>query len=107
MPSRAPARPSRGSQPPSSTARPFSTSAARRGEAGAGEFELRGDAETLARGFVALEDGLGLQVVIGHPGIDSGDAERILLAWASAATGIDLGDAYAVASESKSSPRSE
>jgi AcrR family transcriptional regulator len=73
--------------------------------AGAGGFDLRGDAETLARGLVALEDGLGLQVVLGHPEIDGAAAERILLAWASAAT--DLADAYAVATESKSSPRSE
>jgi AcrR family transcriptional regulator len=56
----------------------------------AGKFELRGEAETLARGLVALEDGLGLQVVLGHPGIDGAVAERILLAWASAATGVDL-----------------
>jgi AcrR family transcriptional regulator len=55
-----------------------------------GAFELRGDAETLARGLVALEDGLGLQVVLGHPGIDGPGAERILLAWASAGTGVDL-----------------
>ena len=75
--------------------------------AGAGGFDLRGDAETLARGLVALEDGLGLQVVLGHPEIDGAAAERILLASASAATGIDLADAYVVASESKSSPRSE
>lgn len=74
---------------------------------GTGAFELRGEAETLARGVVALEDGLGLQVVLGHPEIDGAAAERILLAWASAATGIDLADAYAIASESKSSPRSE
>jgi AcrR family transcriptional regulator len=59
--------------------------------AAAGAFSLGADAETLARGLVALEDGLGLQVVLGHPGIDGAAAERILLRWASAATGFDLG----------------
>jgi hypothetical protein len=39
---------------------------------------------------VALEDGLGLQVVIQHPGIDSAEAERILLRYASMATTVDL-----------------
>jgi hypothetical protein len=39
---------------------------------------------------VALEDGLGLQVVIAHPGIDSAEAERILLAHASVATRYEL-----------------
>jgi hypothetical protein len=38
-----------------------------------------------------MEDGLGLQVVIGHPAIGSEDAERILLDYASSATGADLG----------------
>ena len=38
-----------------------------------------------------MEDGLGLQVVIGHPAIESDDAERILLDYAAAATGGDLG----------------
>jgi AcrR family transcriptional regulator len=47
--------------------------------------------ESLARGLVALEDGLGLQVVIGHPSIDSAEAERILLAYAGTMTGIALG----------------
>jgi len=37
-----------------------------------------------------MEDGLGLQVVIGHPGLDSAEAERILLRHASAVTGADL-----------------
>ena len=46
--------------------------------------------EGLARGLVALEDGLGLQVVIGHPSIDSAEAERILLAYAGAMTGTAL-----------------
>jgi AcrR family transcriptional regulator len=55
-----------------------------------GSFTLDVSAETLARGLVALEDGLGLQVVIQHPGIDSAEAERILLRHASIATGIQL-----------------
>jgi len=45
---------------------------------------------TIARALVALEDGLGLQVVLGHPGIDAQRAERILLAAASAAVGVEL-----------------
>jgi AcrR family transcriptional regulator len=55
-----------------------------------GSFELTLPAETVARGLVALEDGLGLQVVIQHPGIDSTEAERILLRYASIATGVEL-----------------
>jgi AcrR family transcriptional regulator len=58
--------------------------------AATGAFELDGPAETLARGFVAMEDGLGLQVVLGHPGIAPAVAEQILLAWAAAATGTEL-----------------
>jgi AcrR family transcriptional regulator len=55
-----------------------------------GSFELTADAQTLARGLVALEDGLGLQVVLGHPSLDGASAERVLLAWASAAVGLEL-----------------
>ncbi len=55
-----------------------------------GAFALRSDPTTIARGLVALEDGLGLQVVLGHPGVDADAAEAILLAWAGAATGVDL-----------------
>ena len=40
--------------------------------------------------MVAMEDGLGLQVVVGHPGLDSAEAERILLRHASAVTGAEL-----------------
>ena len=53
-------------------------------------FRLAMPAETLARGLVALEDGLGLQVVIQHPALDSAEAERILLRYASVATGVEL-----------------
>ena len=63
-------------------------------EAGArgGEFKLSVAALTVARGLVALEDGLGLQVVIGHPAIDSTEAETILLRYAEMATGARLSD---------------
>jgi AcrR family transcriptional regulator len=59
----------------------------------AGAFELGAPAPRLARGLVAMEDGLGLQVVIGHPAISSNDAERILLDYAGSATGADLASA--------------
>jgi AcrR family transcriptional regulator len=61
-------------------------------EAGAreGDFSLAAPAKAIARGLVALEDGLGLQVVIGHPAIDSAEAERILIHHATMATGFDL-----------------
>jgi AcrR family transcriptional regulator len=57
-----------------------------------GIFTLASRAETIARGLVALEDGLGLQVVTGHPAVDNAEAERILLSYAGVATGIELGD---------------
>ncbi len=41
---------------------------------------------------MALEDGLGLQVVIAHPAIDSAEAERILLRFAGMATGTELAE---------------
>jgi AcrR family transcriptional regulator len=55
-----------------------------------GEFELASDALEIARGLVGLEDGLGLQVVIDHPAIDTGVAERILVGYAETATGARL-----------------
>lgn len=62
------------------------------------DFELSAPALRLARGLVAMEDGLGLQVVIGHPSIESTEAEHILLDYATAATGADLlGEVPAVA----------
>lgn len=63
-------------------------------EAGAraNEFELTTTALTIARGLVALEDGIGLQVVIGHPAIDSSAAEAVLLRYAEMATGARLSD---------------
>jgi AcrR family transcriptional regulator len=54
------------------------------------DFRLGSDADSLARGLVAMEDGLGLQVVVGHPGIDSAEAERILVRHASSITGAEL-----------------
>ena len=60
-------------------------------EAGAarGEIELAAPVQTIARGFVSMEDGLGFQVVIGHPGIGPAEAERILLRYGSAMMGLD------------------
>jgi hypothetical protein len=55
-----------------------------------GVFKLASDADSLARGLVAMEDGLGLQVVVGHPSLDSSEAELILPRAAAAATGVDL-----------------
>jgi len=61
-------------------------------EAGAAQraFALAAPADTLARGIVAMEDGLGLQVVVGHPRLGGAEAERVLVAHASAVTGVDL-----------------
>lgn len=64
--------------------------------ADSGAFALESDPTTVARGLVALEDGLGLQVVLGHPEVDAAAGEAVLVAWASAATGVDLA-AYAPA----------
>src|SRR4051794_35897607 len=63
-------------------------------EAGAraGEFTLESPALIIARGLVALEDGLGLQVVIGHPAIDAAAAEGVLLRYAEMATGVRLAE---------------
>jgi AcrR family transcriptional regulator len=58
--------------------------------AAAGRLAPASGIESVARGLVALEDGLGLQVVIGHPSIDSAEAERILLDYAGATTGLPL-----------------
>jgi AcrR family transcriptional regulator len=53
-----------------------------------GAFELASPARDVARGLVAMEDGLGLQVVIGHPRIGAAEAEAVLLAWAERALGL-------------------
>jgi AcrR family transcriptional regulator len=55
-----------------------------------GRFALTAPAVELARGMVALEDGLGLQVVVGHPGVDREMAEQILLRFAGAVAGVQL-----------------
>lgn len=57
-----------------------------------GDFALGNSPKSIARGLVGLEDGLGLQVVIGHPAIDRAEAERILLCYATLATGFALSD---------------
>lgn len=61
-------------------------------EAGAasGELEPAASAAGIARGLVAMEDGLGLQVVLGHGGIDREAAREILLEYATAMVGADL-----------------
>jgi BetI-type transcriptional repressor, C-terminal len=51
-----------------------------------GPFDLTADPQSIARALVALQDGLGLQVVLGHPSLDSAEAKRTLLATAGAAT---------------------
>ena len=53
----------------------------------AGAFRLECPPVDLARQVIGLEDGLGLQVVIGHPLLDSAEAERLLLAFALRAVG--------------------
>ena len=53
----------------------------------AGAFRLDCPPVDLARQMIGLEDGLGLQVVIGHPLLDSAEAERLLLAFALRAVG--------------------
>lgn len=58
--------------------------------AATGEMTPAATPATIARGLVALEDGLGLQVVLGHGGLDRAAAERILLAYAGAMVGVDL-----------------
>src|SRR3954449_404466 len=65
------------------------------------EFSLPAPAPRLARGLVAMEDGLGLQVVIGHPSVGSEEAERILLDYAGAATSTDLGSVELPAAEAR------
>jgi len=62
------------------------------------ELSLAAPAGTIARGLVGLEDGLGLQVVLGHPGVDAAEAERILLRHAGVMTGVEL-DVAAIAQD--------
>ncbi len=55
-----------------------------------GAFRLTGTAVDIARSIVALEDGLGLQIVVGHPAVHQAKAQELLLRYAAAATGTDL-----------------
>lgn len=52
-----------------------------------GVFELAATADALGRSFVALEDGYGVQVLIG--GMSADQAERALFMHASAVAGVD------------------
>ena len=56
----------------------------------AGELEPAANSTNIARGIVAMEDGLGLQVVLGHGGIDQQAAQRILLEFAGPLVGANL-----------------
>lgn len=58
--------------------------------ANAGSMQPAAPIDVTARGLVALEDGLGLQVVLGHPSVDCAEAERVLLAYAASMTGAEL-----------------
>jgi len=61
-------------------------------EAGAagGVFRLAGDALSIARNLVILEDGYGLHAVMKVPTFDIAAAENLMRAFASMATGCDL-----------------
>lgn len=61
-------------------------------EAGAatGAFRLVGDALTIARNFVTLEDGYGLYMTMAVPTYEPADATRQIIAYASAVTGCEL-----------------
>jgi AcrR family transcriptional regulator len=55
-----------------------------------GDFSLATDARGIARALVALEDGLGRQVLGGNPGIGRAEALRIIGVFASHAVGADI-----------------
>jgi AcrR family transcriptional regulator len=55
-----------------------------------GAFSLATDPRAIARALVALEDGLGRQIIGGNPGIGRADALRIIGVFASLATGADI-----------------
>ncbi|WP_394822956.1 TetR/AcrR family transcriptional regulator [Pendulispora albinea] len=56
-----------------------------------GVFNLTRDATTIARGLVALEDGLGLHITHAVPTFTIAQAEAMLIAYAADATRCDLG----------------
>jgi AcrR family transcriptional regulator len=55
-----------------------------------GVFTLSDPSQTIARNLVALEDAHGLHVLMGDSPIDRHEAERLIVAYACAATGCDL-----------------
>jgi AcrR family transcriptional regulator len=55
-----------------------------------GLFDLTDDPHTLGRNIVALEDAHGLHVLMGDSPIDRPEAERLIIAYASAVTRCDL-----------------
>jgi hypothetical protein len=55
-----------------------------------GLFDLTDDSHTLGRNIVALEDAHGLHVLMGESPIDRREAERLIVAHASAVTRCDL-----------------
>ncbi|ALG15199.1 TetR/AcrR family transcriptional regulator [Kibdelosporangium phytohabitans] len=61
-------------------------------EAGAaiGTFRLAGDALTIARNIVTLEDGYGLHMTMAVPTCEPAEAARQIIAYASAVTGCEL-----------------
>jgi AcrR family transcriptional regulator len=61
-------------------------------EAGAalGLFKLATDSITIARNLVVLEDGFGLHVTMSVPTFDIEAAERLVVSYATIATGCDL-----------------
>jgi AcrR family transcriptional regulator len=58
--------------------------------AAAGSMRPTAPLDVIARGLVAVEDGLGLQVVLAHPSIDSEEAARVLTAYAEKVAGCKL-----------------
>jgi AcrR family transcriptional regulator len=55
-----------------------------------GVFALSGASRTIGRNLVALEDAYGLHVLMGDSPIDRAEAERLIVSYASDATGCDL-----------------
>ena len=57
-----------------------------------GLFRLSAPSRTIGRNLVALEDAHGLHVLMGDSPIDRDEAERLIVSYASEATGCDLTD---------------